>query len=110
MNWKIGVGLLAVGFAFMSAGCSSSSNQQQQAPVVDTGAKGYQIFQVNCAGCHGNQLQGVAGPSLSKIGAKLSKEQIESRILNGGGGMPPFKQRLDQQELAELVDWLAKQK
>lgn len=107
MKLRNGAVLFAVSFACLSVGCSSATDQQA---AIDTTAKGYQVFKANCAGCHGNQLQGVSGPNLSKAGSRLTKEQIENRILNGGMGMPAFKQQLDSQQVAELVGWLLNQK
>ena len=40
-----------------------------------TAQKPEKIFAENCTACHGQNLEGGAGPNLQHIGAKLSKEQ-----------------------------------
>jgi cytochrome c550 len=47
------------------------------------------IYKSTCIGCHGDQYQGVVGPSLKGIGSKLSVDQIKQIITHGKGNMPP---------------------
>jgi mono/diheme cytochrome c family protein len=70
----------------------------------------FQTYQQNCAGCHGQQLEGKIGPDLRKVGAKLSPEQIKAVIEKGGLGMPAFDKRLDAKQLNELVEILSNEK
>lgn len=65
----------------------------------------------NCITCHGDQLQGGAGPNLQKIGAELTAEQLYGIITKGKGGMmPSFKDRLKDEEIANVAMWLAEKK
>ena len=43
----------------------------------------------SCAQCHGENLEGVNGPSLLGVGKKLKAEDIIQIIDNGRGAMPP---------------------
>lgn len=47
------------------------------------------IYKNTCITCHGEQYQGVVGPPLKGVGAKLSVDQIKQIITHGKGGMPP---------------------
>ncbi|HET7628437.1 MAG TPA: cytochrome c [Bacillales bacterium] len=67
-----------------------------------------QIFEKNCASCHGQNLEGGMGPSLQHIGSKLSKEQILEQIKNGGGAMPGGL--IQGEEAKKVAEWLAKKK
>ncbi|WP_134698827.1 cytochrome c551 [Ammoniphilus sp. YIM 78166] len=65
-------------------------------------------YNQSCAACHGNDLSGGMGPALSKVGSKLSQDEILGVITNGKGSMPP---KLLQGADAELVAaWLAEHK
>ena len=68
------------------------------------------VFKQNCISCHGDQLQGGVGPNLQKVGAAMTADQIAAKIGSGGGGMPPFKGQLKDDEIAALSNWLAAKK
>ncbi|SFK95879.1 cytochrome c551 [Paenibacillus sp. 1_12] len=76
------------------------------ASTVDASA----IYKQNCISCHGNALEGGVGPSLQKVGAKYSKDQIATILNNGKGAMPSFKGKLSDNEIGELATWLADKK
>lgn len=66
--------------------------------------------QQSCIGCHGQNLEGIAGdgPDLRKIGGTYTEEELLNIILNGKGNMPG---NLVQGERAEnLAAWLADKK
>ena len=50
------------------------------------------LYQNNCAGCHGKDLQGAppSFPSLVKIGERRTREQLLTVIREGAGRMPGF--------------------
>lgn len=61
-----------------------------------------------CEHCHG--VDGVGtdrGPDLSSAGRRWKKGQIEKQIREGGGGMPPFADALQADEIKDLVDFLS---
>ncbi|AJY74006.1 c-type cytochrome [Paenibacillus beijingensis] len=70
------------------------------------------LYMANCISCHGTDLQGRMGPEtdIHAIGGKWSKEQIAAQIANGGGLMPAFKERLTEEQIGALADWLAAHK
>jgi mono/diheme cytochrome c family protein len=68
------------------------------------------VYGKSCLQCHGDQLQGVAGPKLANVGSELDVQQIATRINNGGGIMPAFKGDLTSEEIGNLAKWLSEKK
>ena len=64
------------------------------------------IYEQNCLRCHGQNLEGGAGPSLEQVGSKYSQAEIQEIILEGKGTNMPGG--LIQGEEAETVaQWLS---
>ena len=62
-----------------------------------------------CAYCHGPALAGtIKGPSLADIRKDKSwpSEKMTDHILNGGPKMPPFRESLTDDEIAQIVTYL----
>ncbi|MFC0522580.1 cytochrome c550 [Pontibacillus salicampi] len=84
-------------------------NQQEESEGGgESSADPEQIFQNNCASCHGSDLSGGAGPGLKQVGSKLSKEDISGIITNGRGSMPPGLISGEKKEA--VASWLAEKK
>ncbi|XJZ26257.1 cytochrome c550 [Bacillota bacterium Lsc_1132] len=64
------------------------------------------IYKSTCITCHGDQYQGVVGPSLKGIGSKLSKDQIKTIITKGKGNMPPNLVPTDKADA--MAEWVSK--
>ena len=68
-------------------------------------AKGKTIYaSAGCGGCHTFTpagSTGTVGPSLDD--ATIDFEGAVQQITNGGGGMPPFGDRLSDQEIADVA-------
>jgi cytochrome c551 len=90
-------------------GCSSGSSGDT-VTLVDPESNGYTLFKQSCAGCHGPNLQGRAGPNLQHVASRLTEDKIAERIKLGAGGMPAFQNKLEESQIAELTSWLSKQK
>ena len=71
-------------------------------------ADGAAVFaSAGCGGCHTfgpANSNGTVGPKLD--GIDLSKDAIEQQVRNGGGGMPPFGDRLSDAEIAAVADYV----
>lgn len=79
---------------------------------------GEDLYQQNCARCHGGELQGVVGPSLIGVTERHSDETILNILRNGilinpGAFMPPWQEawlypdgRYDDDALQRIVDYL----
>ena len=65
------------------------------------------LFQSNCGSCHvlaDAETQGTVGPNLDQ--AKPQLQQAVRQIENGGGGMPPFKGQLTEQQIQTLAEYV----
>ncbi|MFY0544422.1 YqzM family protein [Brevibacillus sp. H7] len=67
------------------------------------------IFKQNCASCHGQNLEGIAGPNLTKVGSKYDEKAIADIIKNGKGGMPGGLLK-KQPEVQAVAKWLSEKK
>ncbi|MDP4169322.1 MAG: cytochrome c [Bacillota bacterium] len=101
---------LAMGTSLMLAACGGGSNTGSNTGTKDTASSGEaaNIFSQHCASCHGGNLEGGVGPKLADVGSRLTKAQIETRIKNGGGGMPPGL--IQGAELTKVAEWLSAKK
>ncbi|MGH3116219.1 MAG: cytochrome c [Gaiellales bacterium] len=67
------------------------------------------LFQSNCGSCHvlaDAGTQGTVGPNLDQ--AKPQLQQAIRQIENGGGGMPPFKGQLTDQQIRAIAQYLVR--
>lgn len=102
--------LLGTTLVFALAACGGDDNAADE-PAGDggaTAANGEEIFQQNCAACHGKDLSGGAGPELTTVGSKYSQDEIADIIENGRGAMRAgIVQGAEKDAVAE---WLAGKK
>ncbi|QNK55676.1 cytochrome c [Paenibacillus sp. PAMC21692] len=107
-------GLLAVYLLTFNLPEKEEHVAEEQFTVPDTpvdAATAEAFYKSNCMGCHGDQYQGAMGPALANIGSLRSKEEIYKTVLNGkGGGMPSFEDKITEDELINLTNWLAEMK
>jgi mono/diheme cytochrome c family protein len=88
--------------AFPAWAASPNGDAEAQAGAVLFRDKG-------CAHCHGDGGVGaVKGPSLLDIRKDKDwpPEKMTDQILNGGQKMPPFRESLTDDEIAQLVAYL----
>jgi cytochrome c551 len=73
--------------------------------------KGKAVFaSAGCGGCHTFEAagsNGTVGPNLDD--ANVSFDAAKQQVENGGGGMPPFKDRLSEQEIADVAAFVSQQ-
>jgi len=71
-------------------------------------AQGVQLFsEKGCITCHTVAgVGGKKGPDLTNVAGRLTREQLITRILNGGNNMPAFGGNITDQELQQLVAFL----
>ena len=71
---------------------------------------GKQVFETaGCAGCHTLKdagATGTVGPNLDDLKPPLSK--VVPQVLNGGGGMPPYKGQLSAKQIANVAAYVVK--
>ena len=103
-------GLAAVGIAFAAGEmirpkptATSRAGERLAIPTAGTQVhKGYTLFMMNCAHCHGNDARGDEGPDLH--GITKSDARIASMIKNGvKGEMPKFGAKLTDSDVQALI-------
>src|SRR5690625_6727283 len=75
---------------------NEENNNENEATDVSAAEE---VYQNKCAGCHGDDLGGISGPELTKVGATYSAEEIADIIENGKGGMPAVRSEEHTSEL-----------
>ena len=69
---------------------------------------GKTIFTTNCGSCHtlaDAGTSGNVGPNLDA--AKPTHDKVVTQVTNGGGAMPPFKGKLDDQQIQAVADYVS---
>ncbi|MEA5617904.1 cytochrome c [Cronbergia sp. UHCC 0137] len=67
--------------------------------------QGHAIFQINCAGCHGWEADGLVGPSLQAVSKHKSRYGLIHQVISGETPpMPKFQP--SAQEMADLLSYL----
>lgn len=67
---------------------------------------GSELYSRNCAGCHGGEGEGRVGPALAGNDRLADPSFVTDRILNGGGGMPAWDDRLSDGEIASVATFV----
>lgn len=86
---------------------ATATGYAQDQKAVEAGAALYR--DKGCAFCHGKNLEGTKrAPALGEIRNDKAwpPEKITDQILNGGKKMPPFRDSLSDDEIAQLVAYL----
>lgn len=103
--WTFAFSIIFLLFGCQQQNETKQDNQEDQNVALEP----EQTYQNNCASCHGQSLEGSLGPSLDKIGSKLSKEEIATIIEKGKDSMPSQPQ-VSAQAREKLAEWLAAKK
>ena len=85
---------------------SSAGNEALGTAQAGTLAqKGYSLYMLNCAHCHGADARGDEGPDLHRL--DWTDEQIATRIRNGRKGeMTAFAGKLQAKEIQNITAYL----
>jgi mono/diheme cytochrome c family protein len=124
---------IVAALAFVTVGCNQENtavtNNSQPAAIspsassaakpTDELAAARENFQKHCAACHGVTGEGgvvqIEGKSLKVPSLKTghavghTDEKLVKQVLNGGEGMPAFKDKLSMQEAADLVKYIRRE-
>jgi cytochrome c551 len=66
------------------------------------------VFSENCSTCHGATGHGGnGGPDLTTMPLAQTEEGAIQQVTNGGGGMPPFKGVLSEEEIENVAAYVA---
>lgn len=109
-KWMMAIGLGTM----LTLGACGGGDEEEATSNGDTGSNtasvdAEAVYAQNCAACHGANLEGMSGPKLADVGARLSAEDIENVIRNGQGAMPANVIE-DDEEITAVAAWLAEKK
>ncbi|WP_016953222.1 cytochrome c [Anabaena sp. PCC 7108] len=99
--------LIAIPLAIFGVQMVQASDPYVKNVVSLTGnpVQGKAIFQINCAGCHGLEADGLVGPSLQAIPKRKSRYGLIHQVISGETPpMPKFQP--SPQEMADLLSYL----
>ncbi len=68
--------------------------------------RGKALFAAHCVSCHGADAAGGMGPKLAANPILLENERFWETVLEGRGAMPPWREALSPQEIADILAWL----
>lgn len=97
------------------AGCHSTPPSKPLSELTPVEMQGREIFLANCSMCHyANKTKALRGPGLQGLfkkkylpsGAPANDDRVRETILHGRNMMPPFADRLDNQQIDELLAYL----
>ena len=84
---------------------NSSSGMASRHPTGDT-TRGEGLYNASCVVCHGARATGGIGPRLAG-NPVLSNEQVfQKTVSDGRHMMPPLKDALTKQQIADIRAWL----
>jgi mono/diheme cytochrome c family protein len=77
---------------------------QTPADVPGSAQRGAEVYEANCATCHGVDAEGGAGPNLTRT--SLSAAELESIVREGQGTMPGFASVLAADDVASVLAYI----
>ena len=85
---------------------------EQEAPAEGDADAGKAVFaKSGCGGCHTFKAagsSGTVGPNLDD--ASIDFEGAVKQVTNGGGGMPPFGDKLSDKEIADVAAFVTEKR
>jgi alcohol dehydrogenase (cytochrome c) len=86
---------------------AGEGGKKSAAGTVGDAAAGKTVFENNCVSCHGPDGRGGnGGPDLTSFPNAKDVKVVTAQVLNGGGGMPPFKGQLSTKQVADVAAYV----
>ena len=96
--------------AYVAEVAANPNAQVSTSPGGEAGGKDPKaLMATNCGSCHtfgAAGIKGTVGPNLDQT--QKDRAAIIQQITNGGGGMPPFKDVLSEQQIQAIADFIVK--
>ncbi|WP_039729374.1 c-type cytochrome [Leptolyngbya iicbica] len=97
--------LLATFFVVRHVQAAADPYVQEVLALQGDRDRGQEIFQMNCAVCHGIEADGEVGPSLLGVSARKSKSKLIQQVVSGN--TPPMPQfQPEAKDMADLLEYL----
>lgn len=88
----------------LSLACASADRVDDIMALTGDPASGATVYAAECASCHGADGTGGSGPNIT---GEDEAEEIAEYVLFGEGDMPAFDGDLTDQEIADVVAYVA---
>lgn len=88
----------------LAIACGDGGRVDDILALTGDAAAGATVYADNCASCHGDDGTGGSGPDIS---GESETEEIAQIVLDGEGDMPAFDGDLTDQEIADVVAFVA---
>jgi len=108
---RAGLGICLVASSILLSGCGQTSGGLSDAELQGRG-----LFNLHCAPCHEDanpelkkqppKLKGLFGSTTLPSGAPATDDQVRKTIIEGRGTMPAFDQRLNADDVDDLIKYL----
>jgi mono/diheme cytochrome c family protein len=101
--------LKSLSLALVVIALPMGSGAQTPPPPAPPAPSGETVYANNCAACHQPMGQGIAGPFPALAANKLvtgPAEPLTVTVLVGRGGMPAFKNELNDADMAALLTYI----
>lgn len=107
--------LIVTALTLVLAGCGGDTTTTTAAPSTDTTAgsdttapggsdiDAAALYSANCGSCHGAGGEGGIGPDLRGL---TDAALIESQVSTGAGSMPPFGNKLSEDEISAIATFV----
>jgi mono/diheme cytochrome c family protein len=103
----LAIGLGALGFFLGRATAPEKNNAP--APATTTASPGAAVFaSAGCGACHtlgAAHASGAVGPNLDQL--KPDPATVQTKVKQGGGGMPSFSGQLTEQQIKDVATFVA---
>jgi mono/diheme cytochrome c family protein len=98
-----------ISFFLVGVQAQESGQNQQTAEKSSAGdpAAGQIVFEDSCSMCHDpKSTEMMIGPGLKDVSKRKSEAEIREQIASGSDMMPPFANKLSEEEINNLVAYL----
>ncbi len=91
-----------------SDGTREGSRQRGPVPTSPPGdtARGKELYNASCVVCHGNGATGHIGPRLAGNAILANDQAFRKTVHEGRHMMPPLKDALTEEQIADILAWL----
>jgi heme/copper-type cytochrome/quinol oxidase subunit 2/mono/diheme cytochrome c family protein len=89
------------------SGEAMEGGEEAEGGATADASAGETVFSENCSVCHGATGHGGnGGPDLTTMPKAQEQASAEEQVTDGGGGMPPFKGTLSEEEITNVAAYV----
>jgi cytochrome c551 len=102
------ISFLAISLAIVATACGGDSGDPAESTAPPAAGSAAEVYSLNCARCHGVELEGGFGPALgaeSRAG-DLDDAELTGIITEGRNTMPGWGDKLSPEQIADLVTFV----